>query len=234
MNTLRHNTKGFGTIELLLALVVVAVLAGAGAYLYYQDHKASTTSEGTSHTQTNQNITSAGPVFNKLLDGWVEYKNNDAGLRLGYPKEWGTLDSTTLETATYQNDSQNLQGKFSIAIAKKAGFTVVARKYGATIAPSSDGTTWTVVAENPADVDGYKVGDTYKATTEKVNGGIAIDLSFVDEECTQTRWLLSLKDSYAVVTIPELCPATLQPIPDTNKTAYATLKTDFLSSITVY
>jgi hypothetical protein len=127
-----------------------------------------------------------------------------------------------------------MQGQLVLTVSKKDGFTIVARKYGATIKPSGDGKSWVVAEENPANVDSYKVGDTYKAKEVKVSGGTAIDLTFVDEECTQTRWLFSLKDSYAVVTIPELCSANLEPISGTNKAAYTKLVSDFLNTVTIY
>ena len=90
-----------------------------------------------------------------------------------------------------------------------------------------------VSAENPANVDNYNVGDTYKITEHNISGGTAIDLSFDDEGCTQTRWLLSLKDSYALVTIPELCQDTLDSS-NSSKSAYESLRMQLFRSMTVF
>jgi len=185
-----------------------------------------------------KNPSNKNPVMNKLPSNWLEYKNDEVGLRLGYPKEWGDLDKITLSTADYENDSKSLQGRLAISISKKEGFTVVARKYGATIKPSSDGKSWVVSEENPANVDNYQVGDIYKTKGHKVNGGTAIDLSYGDEDCSLPRWLLELKDSYAVISLPELCAVGTEtgrePVSDANQKAFDKLKEDFINTITVY
>lgn len=91
--------------------------------------------------------------------------------------------------------------------------------------------------ENPAAVDGYNVGDTYKTKDIKVNGATAIDLTDVDEDCTMPRWLIAAKDSYAVLSLPELCPVmagSKLELSDSNQTAYQKLVNDFVKTITVY
>jgi hypothetical protein len=237
MGKFRNNESGFSAIEVLLVLFAVGLISGVGYFVYKQNHKPAAPSAATTKSTTTETPKEAiphAPVFNKLPEGWDEYKSDTNGIRLGYPKVWGTLDPIQLHTPEYTDNTKNMQGLFSIAISKKDDFTVAARKYGATIKPSSDGKSWVVAEENPANVDKYKVGDTYKTTEVKVNGGVAIDLTFEDEDCTHTRWLFTLKDSYAVVTIPSLCPVDLQPTPVASKTAYAKLASDFLDTVTIY
>lgn len=230
---MKKNQQGFSVVESLLILVVVGIIGFVGWYVWQAKNKTNKSPD-----TANQISTPAEPIFNKLPSGWLEYKSDENGLRLGYPSEWGALDKTTLHTPDYQDNTKNLQGRLIVMLSKKDGFTVVARKYGATIKPSSDGKSWIVSEENPANVDNYKVGNTYKTKEQKVNGGTVIDLSFDDEDCTQTQWLLELKNSYTVVTIPELCAGfngtERTAVSDTNKQRYAKLITDFLSTITVY
>lgn len=234
------NTKGFTLIEGLLILVIAGLLGGTGWYVWSAKKKADKSLNTAAQTEIqvdSKKAASQSPVFNKLPDGWFEYKSDENGLRLGYPKEWGEL-KTNLQTADYQDDTKSLQGRLIISISKKDDFTVVARKYGATIKRSSDDKSWVVVEENPANVDNYKVGETYKTKEEKVNGGVAIDLSYTDEDCTLPRWFLELKDNYAMVSLPELCAVGTEtgrePITDANQQAFDKLKTEFLNTITVY
>jgi len=230
------NGRGLGSVETALLLVLVALVCFVGGYVWHAKQAAD--KNLAVHPTSVAASKPGAPIFKKLPSDWIEYRSAANGLRLGYPMQWGTLDQTTLQTPSNQDQAGGMQGRLSITFSEKVGFTVVARKYGATIKPSDDGKTWVVADENPAVADNYKVGDVYKARKEKVSGGSAIDLSFVDEGCTQTRYLLTLKSSYAVITIPEFCPE--EPANSNSdaataaKTAYSQLLTDFLSSITVY
>jgi len=244
---MKQNQKGFSAVEAILIIIVVALIAAAGWYVWSKNKKDDKqndthTSQSSEESKHQEDTT---PVFSTLPSNWTEYKSDSDGLRFGYPKEWGTLDlekstvritatATSMMTAVYQNDSLNLQGRTMLTISKKEGFSVVARKYGATIKRSADGKSWVVSEVNPANVGNDKVGDTYKTKEVKVNGGTALDLSFVDEDCTHSRWLLELKNSYAEVSIPELCPNDGTLPTQANKDAYAKVIGDFVKSITVY
>ncbi len=213
-------------------VIAVAGISFAGFMVHKKQSDKPATNENSSVTK--QNTTPPTPNFNKLPNSWIEYKNNDSGLRLGYPSEWGILDTASSQTTDYRDDKKNLEGTLSISISNKQGFSVVTQKYGVTISPSSDGKKWTVLDANPANPDNYKVGDTYRPRIQNVNGGKIIDFSYTEEVCTHTKWLMELKNSYVTISIPSLCPVGLELIPETNKTSYDQIKADLLKTITIY
>lgn len=233
MQKRKLNNQGFGIVAVLIVVLVLLAIGAAGYLVWQKNHDKPIHTTHKTHTTNNKPVATA-PTFSKLPENWTEYKNDANGLRLGYPTEWGMLDATTLHTPTYTNVGKNLDGRLAINFSKKDGFNTVARKYGATITPAADGKNWIVAEENPAAVDGYKVGDSYRTISKSVNGGNAIDLSFTDEECQQTHFVLELKQSYADISLPELCAFESSPITDENKAAYTKLVSDFLKIITVY
>lgn len=227
MNKL-NNQSGFSAVEAILILVIVAIVGGTGFYVYHaqQNTNKNYTSDNSTTPKFKKKVAPAktsAPVFATLPAGWTEYKSDGDGLRFGYPKEFGTLAGTPLTTTDYRDDSLNLQGRLTVVISPKEGFSTSAAKYGATIKPSPDGKTWIVSEENSAASDGYKVGDTYKTKNLTVNGGTAIDTTVFDEDCMSPRYLLTLKNSYAVVSLPELCPVSttgqIEPVSAANKAA---------------
>lgn len=242
INKIQNNQKGFAVLEAIVIVVIIGVVGFTGWFVLNAKKSTDKSLAGNNSAIPTYNKKTAkkksdktlAPVFSKLPTDWVEYKSDIDGLRFGYPKEFGGLAGKPLSTNDYKNDIKNLQGRVTVSVSAKDGFSVYASKYGATIKPSSDGKTWTVSEENPAAGDGYKVGETYKIKNVGVNGGVAIDLTVFDEDCTLPRYLVSLNHEYAVVSIPELCPANLQPVTATSKAAYNKLTTDFIASITLY
>jgi len=235
MQKRKLNNQGFGLVGVLVVVLVVVAIGGAGYFVWQKNHDDKLKTAQNSKTDNNESTTATtAPTFNKLPENWTEYKNDANGLRLGYPTEWGVLDIATLHTPNYTNVGKNLDGQFAINFSKKDGFSAMAQKYGATIKPAADGKSWIVTDENPAAVDGYKIGDSYKTISKPVNGGNAIDLSFTDEECQYTHFVLELKQSYADIGLPKLCAFETSPITDENRAAYTKLISDFLKTITVY
>ncbi len=239
---MKNNQKGFSIIEIVLVIAVVGLLGTVGL-LVYKGHKKTTTPASVAKTSTPAAATPTGPVFATLPSGWIEYKNEANGFRMGYPKEWGVIskvDAETQSTPAYRDNTKNLQGKMVLITSKKEGFTVSAAKYGATIKPSADGTSWIVASENPAAADKYKVGDTYKTTTFKVNGGTVININVTDEDCTLPHWLVTTKTAYIQVLLPELCPLPATPgamdrtLSDANQKAFDQMMANVQKTITIY
>lgn len=233
MQKTKLNHQGFGVVAIVATILVLAAAGGTGYLVWHKNHesKTKTSSMPTGKPTIGNSATSA---FSKLPENWTEYKNDANGFRVGYPTAWGVIDVTTLQTPAYANAGDNLDGKLTLYFSKKDDFSTVAQKYGATIKPAADGKQWIVVDENPAAADGYKVGDIYKTVSKPVNGGRAIDLSFTDEECQQTHFVLELKHGFVGINLPELCGSEASPITDESKDAYTKLVSDFLKTIAIY
>lgn len=245
MGKIRTSQSGFGTTELVLGLLMVVLVGAAGFIVYKNQNKTPSTSQTPNTTKSdNKKISSStkpnAPIFNKLLSNWQEYKNDNLGLRFGYPKGWGVLknaegDSTELTlnlyTDEYDNSTQNIQGRINLTARSAATFTLSPAKYTVTLKPV--GENWIITEVNPASADKYKVGDNYDLQTKyKVNGGTAYLLSSTDEGCTFSRYVMKVKNDYAELSLPALCSA--DTVSATNRTAYEATIDAVRSSITLY
>lgn len=91
MNKLARNERGFSVVELLLVLVVVMILGGAGWIVY---KRQSPTTQPTAHT------TQISPKT-----GWLMYKSTHSSVEFQYPASWKlekrpiqSVDKYTLES----------------------------------------------------------------------------------------------------------------------------------------
>src|ERR1700741_3673064 len=81
---MRKNEKGFSHLELILIFVVVALIGGAGFYVFKQNNKhqdASTSQQESDNT--SQNNTAA-----KNTTELKEYKNTEHEFSFSYPSDW--------------------------------------------------------------------------------------------------------------------------------------------------
>lgn len=60
MNKPSHNNKGFGVIGILIVILVVAAVGGAGAYVWHRDHKKTATTNTTSSNTTATSTSHSG------------------------------------------------------------------------------------------------------------------------------------------------------------------------------
>jgi hypothetical protein len=80
MKKLRTTQAGMGSIELVIALVVVAVICGVGFVVYNSSHHAKTNKSGS--TATEKQGTS------KLTLASKPYEDPNTGLSISYPEGW--------------------------------------------------------------------------------------------------------------------------------------------------
>ncbi len=77
------NTKGFGVIEIVVAIVIVAILAGAGYVLMQslqRDNQTNPTEQSNQGSQDHHD--------HQTMAGWEEYQFDQYGLTFHHPADW--------------------------------------------------------------------------------------------------------------------------------------------------
>jgi Tfp pilus assembly protein FimT len=98
MGKIRKNEAGFGAVELLIILAVVALIGGVGYFVYKNQHKATTASVTTTTTPTPTKSVTATPAKTTTptpaQDTRLQYENKDLGLTFKYPSDWKIVDES--------------------------------------------------------------------------------------------------------------------------------------------
>lgn len=232
------NQDGFSIVEGLLLLVIVGLIGFIGWYVWHAKQNTDKNLKVSDSSTPIKPGTAIKPVFSKLPTDFNEYKNDTYGLRMGYPSVAGTMvenmgTGTIFQASTprlYDAD-KNLDGGYQLRIYDKNTFTFDTAKYGATIKP--EGNKWVITAVNPADTE-YKVGDQYKMTQKKINGGVAYEFTDNEEGYPTVQWIIELGKGYVVVAIPRLTTHDIMTndVTPANRQAYAELKSEVLASFT--
>lgn len=74
---LRRAERGFTFIEVLLVTIILAIIGGAGYYVYHAQHETSKTAEA---TKVSNPINQGGQ--NQVADGWFEFKEFGVKIKL--------------------------------------------------------------------------------------------------------------------------------------------------------
>ena len=95
MQRLKNNEKGFGTIEIILVLIIVLLIGAVGYLVYKNQHKATVTKVVT--------ITKTSPATNKTsandpTASWNPYASTVGKFSLKYPSTWVTATKPELCT----------------------------------------------------------------------------------------------------------------------------------------
>jgi prepilin-type N-terminal cleavage/methylation domain-containing protein len=93
---MKTNQKGFSVVEILIVIVVVGLL-GAVGWLVYDRQKSSNKEQASSTTQTEQIKKEPEAPKSSV------YKNDELGLSLSYPTEWGTASLADGPLSKYQS-----------------------------------------------------------------------------------------------------------------------------------
>jgi hypothetical protein len=79
---MKRNGEGFSVVGILILLVVVGFIGGAGWYVWQSKNK------------TDKNTSTAVTV----PADYIWYENKDIGFKFAYPKSWGTIQRTGDDT----------------------------------------------------------------------------------------------------------------------------------------
>lgn len=86
------NSQGFAHQALILILVLVAGVGGAGWYVYSKNNPKDDTSQSTSQappaTSTEESDPEEEEVTYTPPQGWVEYTDSSTGISFYYPADW--------------------------------------------------------------------------------------------------------------------------------------------------
>lgn len=81
---MKKNQSGFSIVEVLLVIVAILLLAGAGWYVYSSRKQASNTSSTESSNSTVSDTSEAKDPY----AGWKTYTINGQGVSFKYPGDW--------------------------------------------------------------------------------------------------------------------------------------------------
>lgn len=202
--------KGFSAIEVIIVIVILGLLGGAG-WLFIHKQNEDKTNSKTTKTSKSTTKTSQESTFEVPAD-FKTYTSIDGDYQISYPGTWGTLASTdgaTIATSMIDNlrigSSSQLDGHLTIAQVS----SVVTKKYGATIKPVKDNSSyiWKVVEVNPAD-ETDKVGDTYPVKSFKNAHNVTMyDFQYQDEDSIHKSYVLRVGNSFYQISLPSFWTA---------------------------
>jgi hypothetical protein len=148
MGTLGNNQKGFGAVEIFMALVIIALIIGAGWLIYRDNHKTPISSKPKT-LQQNSGKSSGGPNQSQYA-GWQSFCSSYGGLCLRYPASWKFSQVTS-------TPGQNTNGQEVDTITSPSTSVAVSYMPSAQVSGIRLGETIKVVGVNPASVSNLKV-----------------------------------------------------------------------------
>jgi hypothetical protein len=153
MKKVSLNQKGFGLVGALIALAVLVVLGGAGAYVYHRDHKTKpTTSNDNQSTQTtsnnstqtnNNNNSSASTTKTDPYAGWKTYTDTTYHYSFKYPTDWtATVGSAQGQSVSVRNPGNSVLVAYENPFIKAGG---TGSFYAADVEDASSSTSLKIV-----------------------------------------------------------------------------------------
>lgn len=99
---MNKKSAGFGVVEVLIVVAVVAIVGVGGWYVYQMNTKATNNSETMKNADVGQ---SENDKETTLPEGYVRYENEKIGISFAYPQVWGEVEDK-LYTKNEQNTAQ--------------------------------------------------------------------------------------------------------------------------------
>ena len=126
----REHQSGFGTVEILLVVLVVAALAATGLVVY-QRHKTNNAKDRAAANQTQtttqpQNTTSTQPAQPDVYANWKTYCDSIYRYCFKYPQDWTFSANTAAKLgdtggATLSNPANTIQVVYTNAYTQDSG-----------------------------------------------------------------------------------------------------------------
>ena len=147
------NEKGFNVVEILVVLVVVGLIGGAGWYVYQYSQREST-KQGASNSEGLDEL----PV---LKEGYRQYQGKY--LSLQYPKDWLQQNETEYYTKFVTDDSNKKQEVDEDYLSRWIHFTSPDYKPATELGPSVKAGYWLEVTVLEA-----QEGESYENTVSSM------------------------------------------------------------------
>lgn len=93
---MQTNQKGFSVVEVIIVLVVVGLIGGAG-FVAYKNHNKKPTANPVATTTTTKPDPAETQLITQATDpyaGWKSFTSDAGGFSLKYPADWTIADNT--------------------------------------------------------------------------------------------------------------------------------------------
>jgi hypothetical protein len=179
----KHNQNGLGTLEVIIALVIIAMMGGISIFLYdrltlpFPETDAPKTSVTPAAAEEKPEYT--------VPDGYAEFTSKEFGFKFAYPEVYkGISDAALVYGVTvYESGSPaasyapGITGMFKVYVRPAADEAITSRKYGPKIRLQNG--KWIVTEVNEADPAKNKAGEEYKdldgkALAYQANGNLSV------------------------------------------------------------
>lgn len=203
------NQKGFAPL-LVLGLVVILVIAGAGTVVYrhsmQNSQQTNTTVAKPSAVAAKKSAANAKLATATLPDGWHLWQTRGLQPNFAYPKEYGEFMSPAKGGGKYIFNGwessepitapvAGMSGKFYLTEYTDAAPVVSAGKYQPDVQLRND--QWAVVALNGADSGEYKVQNTYNKIVATTNAdGVKVYVQQGGDEGVVSYMLYFIADGH--------------------------------------
>ncbi len=105
---MKHNQKGFTTVEIILVVLVLALLGGVGWYVWHNRSNNRATMNTTTGHATDSESTAAQPdseITSGPGEEWNTYTNNKVGFSIQIPKMYKSGQGAECTKVSYVNDN---------------------------------------------------------------------------------------------------------------------------------
>jgi len=111
---MRHNKKGFSTVEILLVILTLVIVGGAGYLVWNRNRDKTTDPVSDAPAATAAAVDKEAPAVCTATEGYLVYDNSDVRFCFIYPETWGTvtLHEGLLELAL--ESGSGFHGTFSL------------------------------------------------------------------------------------------------------------------------
>jgi hypothetical protein len=140
-----NNQSGFGIVE-IIALVVILALIGSVSYVIYKDHhKTNTTrlasaltpkSSSTTNTTLPSKISSGYPIYESTAtvpSSWLTYTNSNYNFSIAHPSNWSVLPTTSKVSTVFTNDPAIKYFNVDFTNPAVPGNNLITYDYGVTV-----------------------------------------------------------------------------------------------------